>query len=182
MTEKTILDVLLHPVRIRIVRAFAGKAELTARDLAKDLDDVPQATLYRHLNQLTRAGILIVTSETVVRGATERGYRVDPGSVTLPVEDIRALPMESHQKYFSVFVASLLEDFSRYTRGDDVDVVRDDVHYLQVPILATPKEFAGFMKDLAALINKFVGHKPARDRIRRTVSIVTLPEAPVKAK
>lgn len=166
---------------MRIVRAFAGEAELTVRDIAKNLDAVPQATLYRHLNRLTEAGVLIVTSETPVRGALERAYRINPGAVTVPAKDIRAIDAETHQKYFSVFVASLLDDFGRYTLSGDVDVVRDDVHYLQVPILATHKEFASFMEELAALVKKFAGHKPAKRRIRRTISIVTLPEKPTKA-
>ncbi|MGH8147206.1 MAG: helix-turn-helix domain-containing protein [Rhodanobacteraceae bacterium] len=180
MTQKTVLDVLLHPIRMRIVRVFAGKAELTARDLAKSLDDVPQATLYRHLNRLTKAGVLTVTAETSVRGALERTYRIDPKTVRVPAEDIGAITPETHQKYFSIFVASLLEEFGRYTRSGDVDVLRDEVHYLQVPILATPKEFASFMEEFAALIQKFAGHGPARHRMRRTVSIVTLPEKPAK--
>lgn len=180
MTQKTVLDVLVHPTRLRIVRTFAGKAELTVRDLAKDLHDIPQATLYRHLNRLTEAGVLVVTSETPVRGALERSYRIDPGTVTLTEKDIKAIGPEAHQKYFSIFIASLLEDFRRYVRSGDVDVVDDDVHYFQVPILATPKEFAGFMEELAAIIKKYVGNKPARSRMRRTVSIVTLPEKPSK--
>lgn len=182
MTKKTVLDVLVHPIRMRIVRAFAGGTELTARDLAKNLDDVPQATLYRHLNRLSQAGVLIVISETRVRGALERSYRINPKATTVPTEDIGAIDPETHQKYFSVFVASLLEDFGRYTRTGDVDVMRDDVHYLQIPILATPEEFTSFMGELAALIKKFARLGPARHRIRRTVSIVTLPEKPVKAK
>lgn len=181
MTRKTVLDVLLHPTRMRIVRAFAGEAELTVRNLAKDLADVPQATLYRHLNRLTQVGVLTVTAETPVRGALERSYRINPKAVTVPAEEIGAIDPETHQKYFSVFVASLLEEFGRYIRTGDVDVVRDDVHYLQVPVLATPKEFASFMKELATLIKKFARLQPTKRRIRRMVSIVTLPEKPTKA-
>ncbi len=172
----------MHPIRLRIVRAFAGRAKLTVRDLAKDLHDIPQATLYRHLNRLAEAGVLTVASETPVRGALERSYQIDPGTVRLTEEEIRAIDPETHQKYFSLFVASLLEDFGRYTRTGDIDVVRDDVHYLQVPIFATPEEFASFMEEFAALVKMFAGHKSAKRRIRRTVSIVTLPENPTKAR
>lgn len=180
LTRKTVLDVLLHPIRVRIVRAFAGKGELTVRDLAKDLDDVPQATLYRHLNRLAKAGVVTVTSETRVRGAVERTYRINPGAVKVPARDARTIEPENHQKYFSIFAASLLEDFDRYMRTGDVNVVRDDVHYMQVPVLATRKEFAGFMRELSAIINKFAERGPAKHRIRRMVSIVTLPEKPAK--
>lgn len=182
MVKKTVLDVLVHPTRMRIVRAFAGQAELTVRDLAKDLGDIPQATLYRHLNRLSQAGVLTVTSETPVRGALERSYRINPKATAVPAEDIGTIDPETHQKYFSVFVASLLEDFGRYTRTGDVDVVRDGVHYLQVPILATPEEFTSFMGEWAALIKKFAKHGATKHRIRRMVSIITLPEKSAKAK
>lgn len=165
---------------MRILRAFAGETELTVRNLAGNLADIPQATLYRHLNRLTQVGILTVTAETRVRGALERRYRINPKAVTVPAQEIETIEPEAHQKYFSVFVASLLEDFGRYIRTGDVDVVRDDVHYVQVPVLATPEEFAGFMEQLAKLIKKFAILKPAKHRVRRTISIVTLPESPTK--
>lgn len=182
LTKKTAIDVLLHPIRLRIVRAFLGEAELTARNLAERLGDVPQATLYRHLNHLAEAGALIVTSETPARGAMERTYRLDPNTGKVPPEDIQSIDPDTHLKYFSVFLASLLEDFGRYLRSDDVDVVRDDVHYLQVTFLATPGEFAGFMKELQALIKRLAGLGPAKSRIQRTVSMVTLPERPTKVR
>ncbi|OOG42061.1 hypothetical protein B0E51_05800 [Rhodanobacter sp. C05] len=182
LTKKTAVDVLLHPIRLRIVRAFVGGTELTARDLAQRLDDVPQATLYRHVKRLAEAGTLIVTSETPVRGALERTYRLDPNTGKVAPEDIGTIDPETHLKYFSIFLASLLEDFGRYMRADDVDVVRDDVHYLQVTFNAGSKEFAGFMKELEALIQQFAKRGPTKNQVQRTVSIVTLPERPMRAK
>jgi DNA-binding transcriptional ArsR family regulator len=182
LTQKPAIDVLLHPTRMRIVRAFVGGAALTAGDLAQRLDDVPQATLYRHVKQLVEAGALIVASETPVRGALERTYRLHPHTGKVAPEDVGAIDPETHMKYFSIFVASLLEDFGRYMRADDVDVVRDDVHYLQVSFNAGSKEFASFMKELQALIQQFAKRGRSRNQVQRTVSIVTLPERSARAK
>jgi len=60
--------------------------------------------------------------------------------------------------------------------------VRDDVHYLQVTFSAGSKEFAGFMKELEALIQQFAKRGRAKNQVQRTVSIVTLPERATKAK
>jgi DNA-binding transcriptional ArsR family regulator len=182
LTKKTAIDVLLHPIRLRIVRAFLGGVELTARDLAQKLDDVPQATLYRHLRRLVEGGALIVTSEMPVRGALERTYRLDPNTGKVAPEDVRSIDPETHLKYFSVFLASLLEDFGRYMRTDDVDVLRDDVHYFQATFNAGSKEFSSFMKELKALIQRFAKPGLVNKQVQRTVSIVTLPERPSKAK
>jgi DNA-binding transcriptional ArsR family regulator len=182
LPKKTSIDVLLHPIRLRIVRAFLGGAELTARDLAKKLDDVPSATLYRQVKRLAEAGVLIVTSETPVRGALERTYRLDPNTGKLTPKDISSIDPETHEKYFSVFLASLLEDFGRYMRAGNVNVVRDDVHYMQVTFAAASKEFTSFMKEMEALIKRYAQLAPSKSRVQRTVSIVTLPERSTKAK
>jgi hypothetical protein len=45
----TTADLLLHPVRLRIVQAFLGDRALTTGDLRAELPDVPPASLYRHV-------------------------------------------------------------------------------------------------------------------------------------
>ncbi len=182
MTKKTAIDALLHPVRLRIVRAFLGGAKLTAQDLAQRLDDVPQATLYRHVKRLVEAGTLIVSSQVQVRGALERTYQLDPNTGKVTPEDIGAIDKETHLKYFSILIASLLEDFGRYMRADNIDVVRDHVHYMQVTFNAGSKEFGAFMKELELLIQKFAKPASSKGRVQRTVSIVTLPESAAKAR
>src|ERR1039457_2860534 len=79
-------DLLLHPVRLRIVKAFLGDRALTTAQLAAELDDVPAGSLYRHIAILTRAGVLQVVAERRIRGAVERTYtlrllaaRIGPG-------------------------------------------------------------------------------------------------------
>jgi hypothetical protein len=47
MAESPLDEILLHPVRMRIVVALAGRA-LTPGQLRAELTDVPQATLYQH--------------------------------------------------------------------------------------------------------------------------------------
>ena len=70
----TSADLLLHPVRLRIVKAFLGDRALTTSQLAAELDDVPAGSLYRHIARLTKAGVLQVVAERRVRGAVERTY------------------------------------------------------------------------------------------------------------
>ena len=67
-------DLLLHPVRLRIVKAFLGDRALTTGQLAAELDDVPPGSLYRHVALLAKAGVLQVVAERRVRGAVERTY------------------------------------------------------------------------------------------------------------
>ena len=58
-------DILLHPVRLRIVLAVAND-EITTADLAERLPDVATATLYRHIATLLDKGFAM---PVVIRGA-----------------------------------------------------------------------------------------------------------------
>jgi len=59
----TSADLLLHPVRLRIVQAFLGDRALTTTELRAELPDVPQASLYRNIARLVGAGVLSIVSD-----------------------------------------------------------------------------------------------------------------------
>src|ERR1035437_1972888 len=81
----TTADLLLHPVRLRIVQAFLGDRGLTTGALIAELADIPAASLYRHVARLVDAGVLAVVAERRARGALERTYvlRLSAASVGL---------------------------------------------------------------------------------------------------
>ena len=67
-------DLLLHPLRLRIIQAFLGDRELTTGQLLAEIDGIPPATLYRQVATLAKAGVLVVVGERQVRGTVERTY------------------------------------------------------------------------------------------------------------
>lgn len=70
-------DVVLHPVRMRVVLAL-GSGELTTREIQAWMPDVAQATLYRAINRLLHAKRIEVADHRKRGGATERVYRLVP--------------------------------------------------------------------------------------------------------
>ncbi|MBT8225351.1 MAG: helix-turn-helix domain-containing protein [Dactylosporangium sp.] len=67
-------DLVLHPVRSRIVHSMLGAERRTARELTRLLPDVPQATLYRHLAALVDGNILRIVSDRHPVTSPQRGY------------------------------------------------------------------------------------------------------------
>src|SRR6185295_3581858 len=120
MTE-TRADILLHPARLRILMAVSGR-QMTPQQIAAVLPDIPQATLYRHINRLCAAGILTVVQETRVRGAVEKVYTVSEEAATLTGEEFAQASREDHLRYFTAFTASLLSQFRIYLRQEKLDV------------------------------------------------------------
>ena len=88
-------DLLLHPVRMRIVQALLGDRELTTAQLQGELPDVPAATLYRQVAALLNGGALEVTNERRVRGTYERTYRLRPENTHIGPEDAAAMTPEA---------------------------------------------------------------------------------------
>jgi len=173
-------DVLLHPVRLRIVQAFLGDRVLTTADLRNGMPDVPVASLYRHVALLADAGILSVADERKVRGASERSYRLVLDGASLSPEDAAAMTAEEHRYAFATFVASLLADFDRYLdrttpAGTLPDLARDRVGYRQAAVWVTDAEFDAMVGDLRAVLLARMENRPDGVRRRRLVSTVHLP-------
>ena len=125
----TSADLLLHPVRLRILQAFLGDRALTTSQLQAELPDVPPASLYRHVAKLVDAGVLAVVDERRVRGATERTYTLQTTAATVTPEDLANLSADEHRRMFLTFLAGIIREYDLYLEGGDIDLVRDGISY-----------------------------------------------------
>ncbi|HEX9039025.1 MAG TPA: helix-turn-helix domain-containing protein [Ktedonobacterales bacterium] len=166
-------DALLHPVRMRIVVALAGR-RLTAGQLRAELADVPQATLYQHLGRLTRAGTLRVVEERPARGAVERVYALDESSPTLRSVNPATVTTEELRRYYISFIAALLADGSRYLRGAVADPAHDGFGFRLLPLYLTDEELGTMSVALKAALAPFLTPAPGRRRL--LLSTVLIPQ------
>src|ERR1700722_6733507 len=144
-------DLLLHPVRLRIVKAFLGDRALTTRELAAELPDVPAASIYRHVARLAGAGVLNVVSERRVRGITERTYTLRIYAAQIQPGEIAEMSPAEHASAFLAYVAGLLGDFDRYLATEPDDLRRDGAGYRVAGLWLTHAELAAHLPDLATL-------------------------------
>jgi hypothetical protein len=172
-------DLLLHPVRLRILKAFLGDRALTTSQIAAELDDVPAGSLYRHVALLTKAGVLQVVAERRVRGAVERTYTLRLVAAQIQPGEIAAMTPEEHAQAFMAYVAGLLADFDRYLASGPPDPVRDGAVYQMAAMWLTDAEFADFLRDLRTIATPRLANAPAKGRRRRMLYSVLLP-APEK--
>jgi hypothetical protein len=173
----TSADLLLHPVRLRIVQAFLGDRALTTGELRSELPDVPAASLYRHVARLVDGGVLSVVAERRVRGALERTYIMRTASATIGVDDLAKMSADEHRRAFLAFVAGLLHDFDRYLARGEIDLLRDGVSYRLVGLWLTDAELTELSRDLFAVLQPRATNPPKRGRKRRILATVLLPGA-----
>lgn len=173
-------DLLLHPVRLRVVQTLLGDRALTTAELAEELTDVPIATLYRQVAVLAAAGVIQVVDERKVRGAVERRYRLVVDAASVTADEAAGMTAEEHRRGFATFVAALLADFDRYLEGAGAspDLLRDGVGYRQAALWLTDEEFGELVADLRAVVAARMANGPADGRRRRLLSTVLMPGEP----
>ena len=169
-------DLIMHPVRIRLLSALARR-ELTPHELSGLLPDVPQATLYYHLGLLTRADILRVVSERRVRGTIEKRYALAHDSAFLGPAELSNASRDDLLRYFSAFAASLISDFARYLQQDTpIDPAADGVGYRETPLYLSDEEFAQAMAAVSQALAPYLDNPSALHRRRRLLAMIVLPD------
>jgi DNA-binding transcriptional ArsR family regulator len=169
-------DLLLHPVRLRIVKAFLGDRALTTGQLAEELDDVPVASLYRHIARLLKAGVLQIVAEERIRGAVERTYTLRSAAAQMHPNEVAAMSAEDNTHAFMAFIAGVLQDFDRYVASSPADPIKDGAGYRLAAMWLSDAEYHEFLQELAAVIQPRVANAPKSTRRRRMLYGVALPD------
>ncbi|WP_168915937.1 helix-turn-helix domain-containing protein [Microcella flavibacter] len=171
----TTADLLLHPVRLRIVQAMLGYPQSTTRELAERLGDVPVATLYRHVGSLIDGGVLEVVAESRVRGSVERTLRLDLARTSVDPSDDGLVDEARLRAGFLAYLASLASAFDDYFAAPRATLEDDLVGFRQVAVQATDDEWrvvAVTIRDaLLPLVERSEHPEGARRRILGTVSL-----------
>lgn len=167
-------DLLLHPVRLRIMQAFLGDRALTTSQLREELSDVPPASLYRHVARMVDAQVLQVVAERKVRGTTERTYVLRVAAAQISPGEIAAMSPDEHRQALMAFVAGLMADVDRYLRRPDVDPIRDKVSYRLAGMWLDDAEFDELLQDLARVLVPRAANGPRPGRRRRILASVML--------
>jgi len=168
-------DLLLHPVRLRIVQAFLGDRALTTSALSAELADVPAASLYRHVARLVNAGVLAVVAERRVRGALERTYVLRLTAASIGLDELAAMSPDEHRQAFMAYVAGLLGDFDRYLARGDIDFLRDGVRYNMAGLWLDDAELTELQRELLRVLQPRLANPPAPGRKRRILGTILLP-------
>lgn len=168
-------DLLLHPVRLRIIQAFLGDRALTTADLRAELPDVPPASLYRHVARLAKAGVLSVVAERRVRGAIERTYVMRLAAASVSLDEVERMSRDDHRQAFMAFVGGLLGDFDRYLSRPEIDLLRDGVGYRLAGLWLSDDELKELTRDLVRVVQPRLANAPRAGRRRRIFATVLLP-------
>ncbi|NRQ40565.1 helix-turn-helix domain-containing protein [Nonomuraea sp. NN258] len=166
------LELLGHPVRLRVVHAMRGGRLLTTSELCERIPDVSKATLYRHIDLLAGGGVLEVADERRVRGAVERRYRLRQEQAVI---DADTLSREDYRRGFAIAMATLLAEFNAYLDREEADPAADLVGFRQHAVWLSPDELLELIGDLRAAIAPRLANQATSGRARYLLSPVLFP-------
>lgn len=174
MSDST-AEILLHPVRLRIVLSF-GAERLTTAQLAERLPDVAQATLYRQVATLVDAGMLEVVAERRIRGGTERTYALAPGGAKLGPDDAAEMTTNELFRGFIVFAGTLVESVGRYLDHPSANIAEDPLSFRQAGLWLDDDERAELIDRLREAVAPYLENQPTADRERLLLNTILVPD------
>ncbi|MFI0789831.1 helix-turn-helix domain-containing protein [Streptomyces lydicus] len=169
------LDLLLHPVRLRIVHAMSGADTRTTSDLCARLPDVPKTTLYRHVGLLAEAGVLEVAEERRTRGAVERYYRLRRERTVIDAAAAASMSLDDHRNGFASAMAVLQAEFNAYLDRAGADPAADSVGYRQGTLWLNSEELAEVIDAVRKIFASMAGNEPAPGRRPHLLSAILFP-------
>lgn len=178
-TTPSKLDLVTHPVRLRIIMALAN-AERTPGQIAATMADVPTSSIYRHLQKLLDAGVVEVVAERQVRGAVEKTLRVVPAAAYIGPQDAKQLQPDDHRRLFILFFTQLFQQFDQYLQQPDFDPMRDLVGFRTAAVWVTDEEWIAAIQQIGAIFQPLLENSATGDRKLRHFASISLlaPEEP----
>lgn len=168
------VELIIHPVRLRILQAL-GTGPKTTAQIAAELKDVPISSLYRHLRLLLEGEMIGIHETRIVRGIQEKRYELAQAP-RVRQEDLDGLSAEEHMRFFATYLVTLLQGFGQYLEtAKKVDYGADRTGYTEVEIQASDEEFDAVSKKLNEAIIPLLQNKPALNRRLRKLAIITFP-------
>jgi hypothetical protein len=170
-----VTELVLHPVRIRIVFAAMDGLPFTTSEMNRRLPDVSKASMYRHVALLADGELLEVESEELVNGIVERHYRLLRVRAMIDPAAAAAMTNDDHRRGFAAVTAHLLAEFNAYLDQPESNPTLDSVSYRQFPLWLTDAERAALVEEVSAAIQARLVHEPSAKRKRHLLTTIFFP-------
>lgn len=158
------LELIIHPIRSRIIRLLA-KRELTTEQIGKLLSDIPQATLYRNIKKLYDNQVIRITKEEKVRGTVRKTYTLDKSKASFTPEQLASMQKDELIAMVTNFTALLLSDFNEYLDNKHNSEPYDDFKILQRTVYLTKDDYKQVLTDIDQLLESYTNKISQESRL-----------------
>lgn len=174
MTDK-LMDCITNPVKCKLLLEIHSQGKVTAKHLSDIYNDIPQATLYRHLKKMLSDGILQVVEETQVRGTVEKTYAL-AFNINKDMETVLAENSgELYMQYFMQYIMGFAKQFQQYCQTPNINIKEDMTGFSLSPLYLSDEELTNLVTGISRLIGTVKNNEPRADRKLRTIGVIISP-------
>ncbi|GEM_PF-610881 len=168
-------NLLIHPVRLKIVQVLAGAA-LTTQQISEALPGIPKSSIYRHLKRLLDGGLVCIASTVPVKGVEEKVYTLAQAP-HLDQNDVRQMTKDEHMRLFAAYLGTLLHDFTDYLDSSDQhDFLAERTGYSELRFFASISEMDEFGRVFGEALSRLAANPPSPDRLPRKMVFINHPD------
>lgn len=177
------VEILMHPVRMKISQALMRNKEngLTPLEMVKIIKDVPQATLYRHIQILLDSGIIRVIKEKRVKSVSEKYYTLNEDEARLDAREWKKASQQEKLDYVSYYQLSLMSQYQSYLKKlEKQNCPEDGATFSLVELKVDDESFKEFQNELNELMTKYyhtTSKNNGKDATVRTIAVTIIPDA-----
>ena len=174
MTDK-LMDCITNPVKCKLLLEIYSKGKTTAKHLADTYNDIPQATLYRHIKKMLSEGILQVVEETQVRGTVEKTYALAYDINSNMENMVEENSGELYMQYFMQYIFGFAKQFQEYCQSPNINIKKDMTGFSLSPLYLSDDELTSLVTSISQIINTVKNNKPNSERKLRTIGVIVSP-------
>lgn len=169
MDTKSFTQIIMNPVRQRIVQYLLIHEKGTPGEIQAELPDVSTASLYRHIKKLYDGNCIKVVEEKRVRGTIEKTYALEqsPFDAEPTMQDMSSM--------FYTMLLSLQTSFLQYFEKEDVDPQKDMLSLQTSTLMLTDEEFMEFLQKLGEAFTGVINNGPGQGRKARRITFISSP-------
>lgn len=159
-------EVIMNPVRQRIIQYLMVHDQGTVKEIKSKLEDVPTPSLYRHVKILAENSVIIVVDENRIRGTVESVYQLNPNTLSFVGDEGLAVQMS---------LMGICTAFAKYFAGGHASPEKDMLLLSSCTLMLTDGEFGDLLAEINGLIMKYISKEPAEGSRSRQVTLISSP-------
>ncbi|WP_440896631.1 transcriptional regulator [Amphibacillus sp. Q70] len=163
-----------NQTRFKIALELIDKEDgLSIMQLNQLLVDIPQATLYRHVNAMFEDGLLKIVKKKKTRSGEESFYAINAKGYKIDEDEWEQASYDEKVNFVTYYFMYILQAYQNYhqTLGDKKDHSTFSISKLNLG----ESEFENFQSDLNDLIHKYYHESQNNHHRERTISLVIIP-------
>lgn len=168
------LKLFKNQIRFKIALELIDKKEgLSIMQLSQLLQDVPQATLYRHMNAMFEDGLVKIVHTRKTRSGAEKFYAINTETYKIDEEEWNRASYDEKVDFVTFYFMYILQSYKSYheTMGGNKDQSTFSIAKLKLD----DSKFEDFQSELNSLFKKYYDESQNENCKERTISLVIIP-------